>query len=154
MSITVVRRITRDAIARLAATGSAAKAERAALDQTLRKLDQQRVNLTDAVADGGDRFPAIRERLAQVERDAHAARERVAKLDALLALDQVNLAKLDAVIALKLKDFAGLLDRHPAQAKTILRKFLRGPIRFTPATTKAGKATVRHALSSSDRPVP
>jgi site-specific DNA recombinase len=138
----VMTTVLRETLQRLAATSAPAQTDRAGLTQTLRKLDQQRENLTTAIAEGGERFAAIHEKLAEVERQTATARGRLAHLDRLLALDQINLDKLDTLIRLKLKDFSGLIGRHPAQAKTIIRKFLAGPLIFTPGTARDGAAKI------------
>jgi hypothetical protein len=56
------------------------------------------------------------------------------QLDGRDALARLDVPALDATVRAKLADYDGLLQRHPAAARSLLQKVIQGKIRFVPVT--------------------
>ena len=121
----------------LAATGTKASAERAALDAAATKLERQQQNLTEAIADGaGSGRRSLQAKLAEVEAQQAEVADRLKRLTALVQLQGQDLAALEQAVQMKVtRDWAGLLARHPLQARAIVRKFIQGRFVFRPITS-------------------
>ena len=128
----VVRRVMQHLAARLASTGTKATTERAGLEAGAKKLERQQEHLVAAIADG-DASRAVRAKLAEVEQQRTEVADRLRRLSALVNLQGRDLAQLEAAAcAAVTRDWAGLLARHPLQARTIVKKFVQGRFRFEP----------------------
>ena len=128
----VVRRVMQHLAARLASTGTKATTERAGLEAAAKKLERQQQHLVTAIADG-DSSRSVRAKLAEVEQQQTAVADRLRRLSALVSLQGRDLAQLEAAAwAAVTRDWAGLLARHPLQARTIVKKFVQGRFRFEP----------------------
>ncbi len=128
----IVRRTVRELAARLAATGTTATAERAALEAASRKLERQQAHVVDAIADGGE-SRALRAKLADVERQQAEVGDRLKRRTALVHLQGQDLAALEATAQRAVaRDWAGLLARHALQARPIVKKFVAGRFVFKP----------------------
>jgi len=122
----VVSATLKRAITRL--SKSVNQTERATLVANLKRVEVELARLTQAVVNGGQV-----QTLVQAIRDAEERQERIKdQLDALdraASLRQVNVKSLEPELKRRLKDWSGLLQRHPLQARQILTKLL--PVRLT-----------------------
>jgi site-specific DNA recombinase len=128
----VVHRVMQHLATRLAETGTKATSERAGLEAAAKKLERQQANLVAAIADGGE-SRLLRAKLTEVEAQLTEVADRLRRLSALVSLQGRDLAQLEAAAcAAVMRDWAGLLARHPLQARTIVKKFVQGRFRFEP----------------------
>ncbi len=108
-----------------------AVSRRQRLDTTLGELESEIERLTTAIARGGE-LPGL---LAAVQdRETRRAALRVER-DALAALDRtthIDTRLLETDIRTRVRDWRGLLTRHTAHARQVLRTLLDGPMIFTP----------------------
>jgi site-specific DNA recombinase len=122
----VVSASLRRAITRL--SKSVKHTERTTLVQNLRQVELELARLTQAVANGGQV-----QTLVQAIRDAEGRQGRIQDqldgLDRAAGLRAVSVKSLEPELKRRLKDWSGLLQRHPLQARQILMKLL--PVRLT-----------------------
>jgi len=118
------------------------------------------VHLVAAITDG-DTSQSVRAKLAEVEQQQTEVADRLRRLSSLVKLQGRDLAQLEAAAqAAVARDWAGLLARHPLQARAIVKKFVQGRFRFEPAgrfysvTATASSAHCRRGGSGAAAAVP
>ena len=89
--------------------------------------------LSDAVAAGGQ-LSGLLDALKAREHRRTELQDAVASVQHLARAVTLSRAEIDARVRVKLADWQGLLSRHVAQGRQILRKLLEGPIVCTPIT--------------------
>ena len=142
----VVSRIVKQLAERLRATGTEASTQRVALEAATRKLETQVANITNAIADGGE-SRSLRAKLVEVERQQADVADRLRRLTALVHLQGQDLALLEAAAQRTVaRDWAGLLARHPLQARAIVKKFVVGRFVFRPVV---GDGRARYEISAT-----
>jgi hypothetical protein len=105
------------------------------LAEQLADVDRQTANVADAIAIGGD-VPALLSKLqALAQRRAELLQQQQALGDAPL-LPRVDVRLMERRARALLKDWRGLLTRHPSDARGVLRQLLAGPMLFTPILEK------------------
>lgn len=104
----------------------------------LTRVEAEIARYTAAIGAGGD-LPSVIEALRQREgRRAHLKAE-LASLDQMRSLGEGELAHLEAELRARLADWRALLQRHPREARQILRKLLVGRLVFSPETNETGR---------------
>jgi site-specific DNA recombinase len=119
---------------RPSATQQASK--RKALEAQRRTLENDRSNLTAAIARGGD-LDSLVTALKTAESQYTMITSQLTQLDAVDALTQVDTAALRQKVEAFGKQWGGLAQRDPRQARQILRKLLADRLVFAP-TLKDG----------------
>jgi hypothetical protein len=102
-----------------------------------RSRRQQQQNILNAIADGGE-SRSLRVKLKEIEGQQAEVADRLRRLTGLLGLQRQDLARLEATALLKLKDWTGLIHKHPLQARAIVKKFVPGRFVFTPVLGGSG----------------
>jgi site-specific DNA recombinase len=111
--------------------------DRTAVQAELDRVTAELQRLTDALA-AGQEFTSVQDAIAARESRRTALRARLAHLDGLQHVATLDPETLAASVQARLTDWQGLLERHPAQARQILRKLLVGRLVFTPRTDASG----------------
>jgi site-specific DNA recombinase len=117
-------------IATLTPDPAVLETERARLRNQITNTERQLANLGAAVAAGGS-LPTLLESINR-EADLAGLRATPRDVDQRQALTQMDPAALDARLRGKLREFTNLAGRHPAAARSLLKKVISGRLRFTP----------------------
>ena len=133
--------LTPEAVARVVTTAldtvrdrpDAHAQDRATVQAELDRVTAELQRLTDALA-AGQAFASVQDAIAARESRRTALQARLAHLDGLQRVATLDPETLAASVQARLTDWQGLLERHPAQARQILRKLLVGRLVFTPKT--------------------
>jgi hypothetical protein len=107
--------------------------ERARLTRQILTIERELNNLRAAVAAGGQ-LETLISQLKDREHALAGLRTTLTQLDIQEALAQLDPSILEARLRAKLADFTGLRQRHPAAARSLLKKLLVGRLSFTPIT--------------------
>jgi hypothetical protein len=125
----VVQRAMRRAIDELNAHTDTVVPRRTALQAELGVLEQELSRLAAAVAQGGDLKPLL-EGIQARERRRRALETELAGLAGLQPVTTRDLQQIQQDVEARLADWRGLLRRHVAQSRQILKKLLVGRIVF------------------------
>jgi site-specific DNA recombinase len=125
----VVRRAMSRAIAELNAPTDTVVPRRTALQAELGVLEQELSRLAAAVAQGGDLKPLL-EGIQARERRRGTLQTELAGLEGLQPVTTSDLQQIQQDVEARLADWQGLLRRHVAQSRQILKKLLVGRIVF------------------------
>jgi recombinase-like zinc beta ribbon protein len=120
-------------LATVSPSPAALERERTRLERQALTTERELNNLGAAVAAGGQ-LDTLISQLKDREAALAGLRATLTRLDTQEALAQLNPAALEARLRAKLADFTGLRQRHPAAARSLLKKLLSGRLRFTPIT--------------------
>jgi site-specific DNA recombinase len=126
----VIRAVVEAAVTELRATSDTpATRERVQHDLTAagRELD----NLGAAIATTGA-LPSLVTRVQEREHQRERLQHELVALDQVAHVAQLDLARLEREVRQVLDDWRGLLTKHVAQARQILRKLIDGRLRFRP----------------------
>jgi hypothetical protein len=104
---------------------------RTALQAELGVLEQELSRLAAAVAQGGDLKPLL-DGIRARERRRQALQTELSGLDGLQPVTTRDLQQIQHDVEARLADWRGLLRRHVAQSRQILKKLLVGRIVFQP----------------------
>ena len=108
-------------------------AERARLKSEVSKVERELARLARLAV--GDDPPVTLVHEMKVRESALAGlRTSVSQLDGREALATVDHSTLEAKVQAKLAEYADLKTRHPAAARSLLKKVIQGPIQFIPVT--------------------
>jgi hypothetical protein len=111
--------------------------DRATVQAELDRVTAELARLTDALA-AEQAFTLVQDAIAARESRRTALQARLAHLDGLQRVATLDPETLAASVPARLTDWQGLLERHPAQARQILRKLLVGRLIFTPQADQTG----------------
>jgi DNA invertase Pin-like site-specific DNA recombinase len=120
-------------LAKLTPSPAALEAERSRIKAQITTAERELATLGAAVAQGGP-LQTLLEQIRDREKVLSGLRTTVTQLDHQEALIQLDPPALEAKLRGKLQDFTGLRQRHPAAARSLLRKVISGRITFTPVT--------------------
>lgn len=127
----IVEGAIRVAMDRLAPATEVVVARRETLSREIERVRKELARLVAAVAEGGDLkalTTAVRER--ECHRDA--LERDLAVMDEACRAAPLDLRRVERELRGRLDDWRGLLRRHVAQGRQILRKLLETPLTFTP----------------------
>ena len=127
----VVRRAISRAIDELNAPTDTVVPRRTALQAELGVLEQELSRLAAAVAQGGDLKPLL-DGIRARERRRQALQTELSGLEGLQPVTTHDLQQIQQDVEARLADWRGLLRRHVAQSRQILKKLLVGRIVFQP----------------------
>ncbi len=114
------------------------EAKRKALTQELKSVGDELTRLSNAIAAGAE-VSSLLDAIKQREQRRTALQDELATLIANEPIVQVDLPQIQGELHKRLDDWRGLLTRHIAQARQILRKLLVGRLTFTPKEDANGK---------------
>ncbi len=77
--------------------------------------------------------------LKEREQRARALEEKLAHARTTRARPEVDVEHLENEARERLRDFFGLMQRHPTQARKVIEAMLRGPLRFVASETGQGR---------------
>jgi hypothetical protein len=100
------------------------------LEQELATVEHALARLTAAIESGGD-LPTLLKTMRERVQTRTALRLQLASLTGLERLQTLDTNKLRRDLESRLSNWQGLLSRHVAQTRQILRKLLAGRLRFT-----------------------
>ncbi len=121
-----------------AARGSVVEAQRVALRGELQTVEAEIANLTAAIANGGQ-LTALLTGLKEREERRGQLQEQLTTLEGAGEGVPITLAEVEGKLRGFLADWRGLLTKHVAQARQILRKLIDGRLVFTPKTEAGGQ---------------
>ena len=101
-------------------------------------LDGELCRLTTALATGAE-LPSVIAAIRERERRKVGLQRRLEAAEGLARAPRIDRRKLEPVLRARLDDWHGLLGRHVAQARQILRKLLVGRLVVTPDATRDGR---------------
>ena len=104
----------------------------------LADLNRELSHLTEALAAGGD-VPSVVAAIREREQRRGRLRAQLTALDRVAQLPSLDLKRLERDLTARLTEWRGLLSRHTAQARQLLRKLLVGRLTFEPATRADGR---------------
>ena len=121
-----------------AARGGVLEAQRVALRADLLRVETEIAHLTAAIANGGQLTSLL---AGLTEREARRAQlqEQLATLEAAGQGVPIKLGEVEGKLRGYLADWRGLLTKHVAQARQILRKLVEGRLVFTPKEDATGQ---------------
>ncbi|MCZ6856587.1 MAG: hypothetical protein O7F70_01175 [Gemmatimonadetes bacterium] len=101
-------------------------------------LERELSRLTEALAAGGD-VPSVVAAIKARERRQAGLRAQLTALERVAQLPSLDLTRLERDLTARLTEWRGLLSRHTAQARQLLRKLLVGRLTFVPETRADGR---------------
>lgn len=127
----IVEGAIRLALDRLAPVTDVAVAHRDGLRRNLERVREKLGRLVAAVAEGGD-IKALTTAIREREHRRDALERDLAVMDEACRVAPLDLRRVERELRGRLDDWRGLLRRHVAQGRQILRKLLETPLTFTP----------------------
>ena len=137
MKPAVFQALVRSRLAQLRPNPEIQAAERTRLSQTLSQVKIQIVNLTTAIAQGGD-LPGLLSALKDVEAQRAHLETSLAQLDHVDHLAQLDLPQLERQVRDRVQRWRAALRASPDAARSVARKLLSGRLTFTPGRDEAG----------------
>ncbi|MFQ5803603.1 MAG: recombinase family protein [Candidatus Methylomirabilales bacterium] len=133
----VITAVLKEALARLRPASDPTR-QRRAVESSLTRVKDELTRLAAAVAAGGN-LPALLEAMKERERQRARIEQELTALDQLAQVGRLDLTRLERTLRAKLGDWRGLLWRHVAEARQVLRKLLAGRLVFTPRQHEDGR---------------
>ena len=101
-------------------------------------LDRELSHLTEALAAGGD-VPSVVAAIRVRDKRRGSLRAQLTALERVAHLPTLDLTRLERDLTTRLTEWRGLLSRHTAQARQLLRKLLVGRLTFVPENRADGR---------------
>jgi site-specific DNA recombinase len=143
------------AVAQLAPATEEVKSDRAGLQRTMKRLDAEIERITSAIATGGQ-MNALLDGLKTRESEREQLRRRLAQGEISERRMAATPTRLREQLAERFAEWASVLQRHPAQARQVLKKLLVGPLKFTPQKgfyTFEGEVSFAKMLTDMNFPI-
>lgn len=126
----VIRAVVEEALARLRPNAERG-GERERLQHALADVARELANLGAGIATAGP-LPSLLAQMQEREHQHARLQQDLAGLDRVAQVASLDLARLEREVRTVLADWLGLLTKHVAQARQILRKVIDGRLRFRP----------------------
>ena len=104
----------------------------------LADLDRELSHLTEALAAGGD-VPSVVAAIQERDKRRGSLLAQLTALERVAHLPTLDLTRLERDLTTRLTEWRGLLSRHTAQARQLLRKLLVGRLTFVPENRADGR---------------
>jgi hypothetical protein len=150
LSPAFVEAVVQRLLVRAAEAGPATEARRTALLAERVTVEREQARLVETAASVGP-SPAIKAGLKAREQRLDAIDEELAALDD-ADMTESERTRLEVLARTHATDWAGVLQRHPAQGRSILAKVLRAKLAFTPER-QGGRRGVRFTAPASIVPL-
>jgi len=111
--------------------GKPGRFKRAALVSNLKVVEVELAHLVRAVVNGGE-IPTLVAAMHEAEERKARIADQLDALDRAVALRQLDVKALEPQLRERLRDWSGLLARHPLQARQILKKLVPTRLSVTP----------------------
>jgi hypothetical protein len=137
LTVAAVERILTTVLDTARTRPDAIERDRGAVQAELDRVTAELGRLTDALA-AGRPLESVQDGITAREHRRAELRARLEQLNGLQRVATVDPGALAGHIQARLTDWQGLLERHSAQARQILRRLLVGRLVFTPKTDATG----------------
>jgi hypothetical protein len=118
---------------------SRSEAEVPELEKQAKAVEGRIARLAEAIMSSEEPPGTLVRMMAEQEKELGAIRQRIAALKASGSTLDLEARRLEKEARERLKDFQGLLQRNPEEARKVLEAVLVGPLVWTPIETKEGR---------------